>query len=195
MEPISVIFGAACAVFANIVVQAVSHRAMLRGQLPITLGLGFGAGLTILAIVGATGWRWSGGNDFWPQAVAALLIYGSGSFGFLCLVAASETSVRIELLRQLSADPGGLTLAELDARYANHALVRLRLNRLVESGAIQKIDGRYQLCSIPLLWIARLFLAAKIAIYGVCNEFGLSRPRRTSKDPSVSERNPAITRY
>jgi hypothetical protein len=193
MHAIPVILGAGCAVLANIAMQVLSHRTALRGRLALTLALGFAAGLAVLGLEGMAAWGQRGGGEFWPRAAAALLIYGAGSFTFLCLVAASETSVRIELLRQLSAAPQGITLEELNARYSNGDLVLTRLQRLLESGAIRKSADRYQLCSIPLLWIARLFLAAKIVIYGVTNEFAAT-PRRPVLRDGVSDTNPASAR-
>jgi hypothetical protein len=194
MQTIAVILGAGCAVLVNIAVQVLSHRAVLQGRLALTLGLGFVAGLAMLAIEGAAAWRWSGGVEVWSRAAAALLIYGAGSFTFLCLVAASETSVRIELLRQLSADPEGVTIEELDSLYGNRGLVLTRLQRLLASGAIRKTGDRYQLRSVPLLWIARLFMAAKIVIYGATNEFGSPPPRRGLEHRGLSDRNPASAR-
>jgi hypothetical protein len=111
-----------------------------------------------------------------------MLIYVAGSFTFLCLVAAGETSVRVEILRQIGPGPDGKSLAELDAVYDNRILVRTRLNRLLESGMIRYSQGRYRLESRSLLLISRLFLAAKIMMYGVTNEFGLP-PIRSRKSP------------
>ena len=193
MHAIPLILGASCAVLANIAMQVLSYRAVLRGRLALTLALGFAAGLAMLGFEGMAAWGQSGGAEFWPRAATALLIYGTGSFTFLLLVAASETSVRIELLRQLSAAPQGIILEELDARYSNRDLVLTRLQRLLESRAVRKSGDCYQLCSAPLLWIACLFLAAKIVIYGVTNEFA-STPRGPVLRDGVSDTNPASAR-
>jgi hypothetical protein len=183
MQAIAIILSAALAVLANVAAQVISHRLMLRGRLVATLAVGFGAGLAVLALSSAAVYLLTAaGEGFGWRLASALLIYASGSFVFLCLVAASETSVRIELLRNLSRR-GGMTGAELDALYDNESLVRRRLNRLLEAGAIRKANERYQLVSTSLLFIARLFVAAKVMIYGVNNEFGArSRSRGLNRD-------------
>ena len=173
MQVIAIILSTGLAVLANVATQVISHRLMLPGRLVATLAVGFGVGLAVLVLSSAAVYLLTGaGAGFGWRLASALLIYASNSYVFLLFVAASETSVRIELLRQLSTRDG-MTRAELDALYSNGSLVRTRLNRLLEAGAIRKANDRYHLASTSLLFIARLFLAARILIYGVNSEFGL----------------------
>jgi len=176
MQVFHILLVIAVASIANVAAQMISHRNLLRGQLVSSLIMGFGFGSVTLAAGLAISSQLRGALSngvFWGHAAAAVLIYLSMSFTFLCLVAASETSVRFQILRKLRANPTGLTLAELDQIYSNRVLVRTRLNRLQDSGGTILVNNRYQLTSSPLLLIARVFRACKVLIYGVTNEFGL----------------------
>jgi len=191
MQAFALIVAACLALLTNMAAQVISHRHILRGRLAATLAAGFTVGFAALLIMCIATWLLTKpAEEFWYRFASAVLIYGAGSFAFLCLVAAAETSVRIELLRQLSAHPDGLTITELDALYNDRTLFHMRLDRLLEVGAIQKVDRYYRLTSMSLLFVARVFLAAKILIFGVTDEFGLkNQPSGLPfRDPGLRER-------
>ena len=183
---------AGSALLVNVVAQVLVHRLALEGRLVPALLTGFLSGSAAFALMAALV-RISFGpsDDVSWHAAAALLIYIAGSFSFVCLVAAGETSVRVEILRQLRSRATGLTLRELDDVYGNDILIRTRLDRLVETHAIRIDHSRYQLTSKSLLAVARVFRLAKLVLFGVTNEFGLpsnwqSRDRTKDGRPEVT---------
>jgi len=164
----------ALAAFTNVTVQIASHRFVCRGELVASLFAGLLAGLIVLSVGAMTNHV----SESTPaHLLAALLMYLALSFTFLCLVAASETSIRFEILRQLGVRVEGITLDELERAYSNRVLVRTRLDRLLNSGEISKIDGTYRLARRRVLLVARIFLACKLLIFGTTNEFALPRAR------------------
>lgn len=174
MTVIYILLVIAVAFFANMAAQMISHRSLLRGQLVSSIVAGFGVGFGTLSVGIATASRLpeTGPSEmFWGHSAAAVIIYLSASFTFLCLVAASETSVRLQILRELRTRAIGLTLPELDKIYSNHALVRRRLKRLLDSGGVILRDNKYHLVSPALLLIANAFRICKMTIYGVTSEF------------------------
>jgi hypothetical protein len=199
MQQALALFAAGSALLVNIAAQVLVHRFPVHGVAPegrlvLSLLTGFlGGSATFVLAVALLRISVGPDDDIWWHAAAALLIYIAGSFSFLCLVSAGETSVRVEILRQLKGRATGLTLQELDAAYANSILIRTRLDRLIEAHAIRIDRGRYQLASKPLLIVASAFRLAKLVLFGVTNEFGLpsnwqsrSRDRAKGGRPEVT---------
>ena len=193
MQQALVLLAAGSAVLVNIVAQVLVHRFSVQrvapeGRLVLSLLAGFlGGTATLVFAVVLVRSSFGPNDDIWWHAAAALLIYIAGSFSFLCLVSAGETSVRVEILRQLKGSATGLTPKELDAAYGNSILIRTRLDRLIEAHAIRIDRGRYQLASKSLVVVASVFRLAKLVLFGVTNEFGLpsnwqSRNRDRTKD-------------
>ena len=184
MQQALLLFAAGSALLVNIVTQVLMHRFLAHrfsvhrpapeGRLVLTLLMGFLSGsATFVLAVALVRISFGPNSDICWHAAAALLIYIAGSFSFLCLVSAGETSVRVEILRQLKRRATGLTLKELDDAYGNSILIRTRLDRLIEAQAIRIDRGRYQLVSKSLLVVASVFRLAKLVLFGVTNEFGL----------------------
>jgi hypothetical protein len=179
MQQALVLFAAGSALLVNIVAQVLAHRFAVHrltpeGRLVLSLLMGFlGGSATFVLAVALVRISFGPNSDIWWHAAAALLIYIAGSFSFLCLVSAGETSVRVEILRQLKRRATGLTLKELDAAYGNSILIRTRLDRLIEAQAVRIDRGRYQLASKSLLVVASAFRLAKLVLFGVTNEFEL----------------------
>lgn len=174
MRTFILLIAVASALGVNLAVQGLSHRLLLRGQLVPSVGLGFIAGLPVLLGVPLIGVAAVGaessilGFASWP---AMVLMYGAGSFVLVCLVAAGETSVRVQILRLLLASPQGLTERELDESYSNRAILVIRMERLLAAGSVIQRDGRYFVRSFALIVIAHLFLACRRVIYGRRTEF------------------------
>jgi hypothetical protein len=193
MQQALVLFAAGSALLVNIVSQILVHRLALQGRLVLTLLIGFFGGTATFILVIAALRVSFGPDDIWWHAAAGLLIYVAGSFAFLCLVSAGETSVRVEILRQLKGRATGLTLQELDAAYGNSILVRTRLDRLIEAHAIRIDRGRYQLASKPLLVVASVFQLAKLVLFGVTNEFGLPSNWQSRNGDRTKDGHPEVT--
>ena len=199
MQQSSILLAAGSALLVNVVVQVLAHRfavhrLALEARLVPTLLMGFLSGSATFVL--AVAWvRISfGPNDaIWWHAAAALLVYIAGSFSFVCFVSAGETSVRVEILRQLKRRAAGLTLEELDDAYSNSILIRTRLDRLIEAHAIRIDRGRYQLASKSLLVVARVFRLAKLVLFGVTNEFGLSSNWQSRDRTRTKDGRPEVT--
>jgi len=162
------------ALAANLALQMACHRWLFASQLVRSLAIGFGTGIAVLVVGFCIALGLFGGTSAFPSYwhwAGGLVIYGAGSFTVLCLIAAGETSVRVQILRVLRSAPDGMTMTELDQFYSNRSLLRVRLQRLIDSGAVRKDQGRYYLSSLPLLIIARLFRTARLIIFGVASEF------------------------
>lgn len=171
--PLIVLASSIAAVVANIATQIASHVWVFPGSLVKSLLAGVSVGLaTLVAALGMFCDLLAGTSSLdWGLWGAAFLVYLAASFTFLCLVASTESSVRFQILRELHASPRGLTRAELDRRYSDRHIVAARLARLLESGAIERVDGAYRLRSRSLLVVAWAFLAARLLLFGVASEF------------------------
>jgi hypothetical protein len=106
------------------------------------------------------------------SAGIALMAYGAWWFVFLNLVQALESSLRVRLLGEIRAAGGHISVAELEARYNDDILLRLRLRRLVVSGAVKQENDRLRVVSSGLRTIAGLFRVIKKALLGRTSEFG-----------------------
>jgi hypothetical protein len=182
MQTILFLAVALCAVLANVCVQMASHRWSVGKNLVRSLVYGFLAGIFV-CVVGCAfiiSVPKSSTVFLWQDTMAVVLIYLAGSFTFLCFVAAGETSVRFQILRELRRAESGLTLAELDAVYSNRILLRTRLERLVESKTVTIVAGRYHLSSRQILVVAWSFLTCRVILFGVLTEFRQSSKAETS---------------
>jgi hypothetical protein len=111
-------------------------------------------------------------NTFSGWAVlTALLLFGSWWFIFLNIAQAMESSIRVQLVRELLASGGSLPYAQLLDRYNDEGLVRLRLQRLVAGGTVIQREGRLFLQSRPTYLLARFFRLLKVALFGKRSEF------------------------
>lgn len=105
-------------------------------------------------------------------AAIAFLLFGSWWFVFfLNFVQAMESSIRVNLLREMRASGGSMSRSQLESRYNDAQLVQLRLERLVAGGAITERYGRLTVTSPSSLWVARLFRLLKMMLLGKQSEF------------------------
>jgi hypothetical protein len=176
--PLVVLLSSAAAIVANVSAQMVAHAIVFAGSLQKSLFAGVSFGLVTLAAVLGLLYANAAGTMAsldWGHGVAALVVYLAASFTFLCVVAASETSVRFQIMRVLATSPQGLTPAELDETYSDQHIVGARLERLLQAGVIERQDGAYRLRSRSLLMIARTFLMCRLLLFGVRSEFEAPR--------------------
>ena len=90
---------------------------------------------------------------------------------FLNFVQAMESSIRVNLLREMRANGGSMSRVQLESRYSDMRLVQLRLERLVAGGAIAEREGRFTVTSPSSLRVARLFRLLKMVLLGRQSEF------------------------
>lgn len=82
-------------------------------------------------------------------------------FIYLNLVQAVESSLRIRMLREIEAEGGSVDLDKLKLIYNDNRLIRIRLKRLEDGGAVLLKDGQYHLSSRKLEKAAYFFTALK----------------------------------
>jgi hypothetical protein len=155
---------AAC---TGLLLAIAGHAAALRlgARHLVAFGASFALGmLTVVLVL----WR---SEDFLASSLLAALLYSCWWFGFLNFFQSSQSSLRVNILRQILACGGRLSHAALFTQYNNPALIRLRLDRLKQSGAVIEKDGRYFLVSSPVNMLGRLFRGMKMLILGRRSEF------------------------
>jgi hypothetical protein len=111
------------------------------------------------------------GEDFAELLAGSLLLFGAWWFVFLNFVQSSQSSLRVNILRQAHLNGGTLGHAELAAQYNDKTLIELRLSRLVQSGAVAKVNDRYFVISSSARMLGRLFRGLKLLILGRPSEF------------------------
>lgn len=112
------------------------------------------------------------------SALFAALLFCAWWFIFLNLVQSFESSLRVNVLRQLLRDGGSLDHAAFFARYNDRSLIELRLARLLRSGTVVVRDGRFFVVSTAAKSMANLFRGLKLLVLGRASEFdrvGMSR--------------------
>jgi hypothetical protein len=125
------------------------------------------------------------GNGDWDAFAAGLLLFGAWWFVFLNFVQSAQSSLRVNILRQALLNGGTLSHTALFDRYNDAALIGLRLERLVQSGAVVQVDGRYFVVSSSARMLGRLFRGLKLLILGRPSEFhpAARQSRNRSQEP------------
>jgi hypothetical protein len=113
----------------------------------------------------------AGGDDIWDTFAASLLLFGAWWFIFLNFVQSSQSSLRVNILRQALLNGGTLSHSALFARYNDAALIGLRLDRLLQSGAVAEVNSRYFVVSSSARMLSRLFRGLKLLVLGRPSEF------------------------
>lgn len=146
----------------------VSNIALLRGRrtMSIVWSLVWSFLVGCMAFVACAA-SWCHGReqaDGAARLAAAFLTYACASYVFFHVVHIPEASVRIRVLQELAAH-GPLAEGELLRRYDARTILDLRLARLMRSGQLTHMDGRYFTGRRRMLYVARLFrLAKRIAL-------------------------------
>jgi hypothetical protein len=92
-------------------------------------------------------------------------------------VQSAQSSLRVSIVRQIRAHRGRMAQAALNVEYNDATLIRMRLQRLTQSGAVVARDGRYYVASASTLVLARFFLWMKLFAFGQSSEFERGRAR------------------
>ncbi len=109
-------------------------------------------------------------NDVF-EIIIALGIALMWWFIYLNAVQAVESSLRIRMLMEIQARGGALSVDELHAAYSDERLIRIRLKRLEEAGAVTTVGGLRRLQSKKLLNAALFFTALKRIILNKTSQF------------------------
>ena len=99
------------------------------------------------------------------KCVADALIFCALGYGFFHFLNMGETARRIRLLLELREN-GPLTEAELLGRYSAADIVEVRMGRLVRSGQVRLVDGRYVAGAPAVLFMERALTIMKRIFLG-----------------------------
>lgn len=145
------------------------HIMALRGGMGALAAYGtslLAGGVVLMASLLLLPQRMDGGS-----ALSAGLLFCAWWFIFLNLVQSFESSLRVNVLRQLLRDGGSLDHAAFFARYNDRSLIELRLTRLLRSGTVVARDGRFFVVSTAARLMANLFRGLKQLVMGRASEF------------------------
>jgi hypothetical protein len=92
-------------------------------------------------------------------------------FIYLNVAQAVESSLRIRMLLEISDNGGTLPLEQLKTIYSDDKLIRLRLNRLTQGGAVVRENDRWYLRSAKLRTAAHFFTSLKRSMLGKGSQF------------------------
>jgi len=158
------LFAAGIGIVFALVFDVLSSRAGLSRLAAYGVSLAGGAILSIVAVVVL--------GETTPAAFAiAVLAYGAWWFIALNFIQALESSLRVRLVREVMALGGRIPIARLQARYNDHTLLGLRLDRLRNAGAVVEREGRLFVVSPGLRAVAGFFRLLKKICVGRLSEF------------------------
>jgi hypothetical protein len=161
------------ALACNVIAQVVQVRLSRGSHFLRSILIAFLAGFLVFGLLEV--WRITGtGVSGDSLAIACLVnapIYVALSYCYFNFVNLGQTSVRIRLYTEIAERPGGMSASDLVHIYDEKALMRARVDRLLESGDLVERDGRYHLGRRRLVPIASVIFYAKRLVLGRASEF------------------------
>lgn len=135
--------------------------------------VGFVAGLITLVFLQAYSFAeyFQPAADICPITIANLLIYGSLGYGYFHFINLCLTARRIRLVRDIYKSANGLTISEILERYNAKNMVQIRLKRLLDSGQIVFLNGKYYVGKPIVLFAAKCMVALKQLFLGRRSEY------------------------
>jgi hypothetical protein len=106
------------------------------------------------------------GSELAGRALANAIIFICFCYVYFHFNNMGETARRIRLLRDLMAAGRPLTFNEIVARYGAREIIERRLGRLVASGQVHRIDGRYVVANRSIYFMAWLVGMSHWMIFG-----------------------------
>jgi len=165
--------GVLVALVVNVFCQ-VAHCRLARGRnLLGTITSGFITGFSVLVVWEAGRWR---GEIVTASALVEFFcvnipLYGSLGYCYANLVLVGRSSVRMRIYQEICHSPSGLDLPQLRRIYDERKLIRMRIQRLSESGDIREVGRHYQTGRRRLVWIADLIFGLKRLVLSKDSEF------------------------
>lgn len=152
----------------NVLVQVAAFRFLGRVGLLKSIVAGFVAGLigTLAADVFVLAAAGSGAGQAAAGLLTNAILCAALGYCYFHFVNLGQTARRVRILRELCDAEDGLTMGELLARYAARDMVRLRLERLVNSGQVVLRDGKYFVGRRTVLLMAKSIAALKRLVLG-----------------------------
>jgi len=156
----------------NLVTQVIMVRARHGAKFFRSMVEGFLAGGVAAVAVGLILVVWQGLSvgTVTLAFFVNLPAYAALSYCYLNVANLGQTSIRIRLYSEISAG-GGMSEQEIERIYNHDALMRMRLERLIESGDLVAREGRYFVGRKRLVRIANILVMAKRLILGKRSEF------------------------
>lgn len=157
---------------AGMTINGVTHIAccwLTRGQRRfLCFFLGFAVGA--VAVVWLSTWALTAlglnSADWGALFLFSLASYVILSYGYYNFVTLNVTSLRIRLLQEILACPGGLPVAEVWRSYGVEEIVRRRIARMTRTGHFVEKEGRFYLGKRSILLIARIIDTMRYLIIG-----------------------------
>ena len=173
MDPALALATPLAAAGANVVLQTLAHRLHRSFGLMRSIMFGFGLGLFVVLILHYVNYSLYGGGpgDVIGLLVGNLLIYGCLGYLFFQFVNVGEASIRVRILRELAAVPGGMTLRELEARYNDELILETRLGRLLNNRQIIQHGDRFLVHSPVLRLLSGVMQTMKSLLLRRASEF------------------------
>ena len=165
MSTVTALLAAAIGMAIAVLADLGSARLSLSRATCYIVSLIFGILATLIAVVLMSP------SDRIAALAIAVLAYGSWWYAFINLVQSLESSLRVRLLGEIRAAGGSMSVGTLQSIYNDSFLLRLRLERLITSGAVIERDGRLFVNSRGLVVIACTFNFMKMILLGRLSEF------------------------
>ena len=158
---------------ANVLIQVAGFRFSPKLSLLKSIMLGFAAGVVMVLFIEA------GMLLNFPHALyheldiflVDLLIYCALGYCYFHFLNLGETARRVRILREVYDSPNGLRLEELLKKYNARAIIRYRMDRLLDNSQVVLHNGKYIISSSALLLISKLIISLKLLILAKKSEF------------------------
>lgn len=83
-------------------------------------------------------------SELWIAGAYGFVVYTCLSYSYFHLFNMTETARRYRVLMELNAH-GPMTLHQIEEKYKPQDMLKVRLERLVQTGQIKRVDDRYAL--------------------------------------------------
>jgi len=166
------------ALAVNVVTQVILVR-LQRGRhfLRAQTGAILVGGIALLAFNGYSIARFdTAGETMATSLLINIPTYLALSYCFFNFVNLGQTSIRIRIYSEIAAMPDGMPAEQITREYGDEALMRVRLQRLVESGDVIEKEGRHFVGRSRLVRLGDVIFGAKRFVLRKSSEFetGLS---------------------
>lgn len=169
----STLFCPIAALAVNVIMQVFLYRLRRGAQFFRSIVEGFLSGAT--AFAGLEVMLAPEGDSMKQYIVLALLvnapIYVCLSYCAYNFIQLGQTSIRIRMYSDIAAMPSGMAIEEMKREYNEDALLRIRLQRLIESGDIMERNGRYFITRTRFLHVANIIFTVRRTLLGRESEF------------------------
>jgi hypothetical protein len=161
------------AVAVNVITQIIVFRGRRGGGYFRSIVEGFLAGLLLFAVIEPIV---AFQQHTWKHTVELALlvdlpIYLALSYCAYSFIQLGQTSIRIRMYSEIASSPAGVSVEELNNQYDDDGLLRVRLQRLTESGDLIARDGRYFVGRTRFLIVSNILFAGKRILLGRESQF------------------------